>query len=302
MLHSSSFREMLNRKRGGRLRMVCSLRELRRGIRSLTHEGELKQIRVLTSDELGELSEAFNNMTEQLKREERMRSDFISMLSHEIRTPLTSVRESINLLKQGLLGEVNERQARFLDISGKEINRLSSLLSRLMNVSSMESRDLVLNLEPVDVRELTWGTSERMQPTAEAKQIAIGVEAPESGHEVWADAEHIRQVLLNFLGNAIKFAPAHTEVTLIARIEPDRERVVFCVKDRGPGIPEDEQPFVFRKYYRATEVRDSVDGAGLGLSISKRIVEAHGGNVWVSSTPGKGSEFCFALPLAPGSA
>ncbi len=274
------------------------LRELRRGIRLLSREGRLEPIRVLTNDELGELAQAFNRMTDQLRREEQMRSDFISMLSHEIRTPLTSIREAVNLVKGGVLGEINERQKKFLDISGKEVNRLSSLLSRLMHVSSLEARDLSLELAPTDPGALAAETSERMQPTAEAKGIVILVDSPHDLPRVKADVENVRQVLLNLIGNALKFSPERSVVTVRLKSDEPGRRVVICVSDQGPGIAADEQPFVFRKYYRAKSVRDSVDGAGLGLSISKRIVDAHGGDMWFESAPGQGSSFCFSLPCA----
>lgn len=274
------------------------LRELRRGIRSLSREGRLEPVRVLTNDELGELAQAFNHMTDQLRHEEQMRSDFISMLSHEIRTPLTSIREAVNLVKGGVLGEINPKQRKFLEISGKEVNRLSSLLTRLMQVSSLEARDLSLELKPADPADLAAETSERMQPTAEAKGIVILVDSPDGLPQVKADVENVRQVLLNLIGNALKFSPERSVVTVRLSCDGPRQRVFFCVSDQGPGIPAEEQPFVFRKYYRAKGVRDSVDGAGLGLSISKRIVEAHGGQMWFESAPGRGSSFCFSLPSA----
>lgn len=273
------------------------LGEIRRGIR-LTKQGRFEPVRVLTGDELGDLAAAFNRMTQQLGHEEQMRADFISMLSHEIRTPLTSVREAITMIKQGHLGPVTERQHRFLDISGNEINRLANLLTRLMQVSSMESADLQLDRKPEDGRRLLEDTVERLAAGAAVKGIALAVDVAAHHAMVLADAEHVRQVLLNLAGNAVKFSPEGSTVTLRLLGEPSLRRVVFCVEDQGPGIPEEEQPFVFRKYYRAQDVRNSVDGAGLGLSIAKRIVEAHDGVMWVKSAAGQGSSFCFALPEA----
>jgi len=272
------------------------LRELRRGIRRLGREGRLEPIRVLTGDELGELAKAFNRMTDHLKREEQMRSDFISMLSHEIRTPLTSIREAVNLVKDGVLGEINERQKKFLEISGKEVNRLSTLLTKLMQVSSLEARDLILDIHPSDPAALAAEASERMHPRAEAKSIVIFVDAPEGLPQIKADVENVRQVLLNLIGNALKFSPERSVVSVRLADDRQNQRVIFCVTDQGQGIPKEEQPLVFRKYYRAKGVRNSVDGAGLGLSISKRIVDAHGGQMWLEETSGLGSTFCFSLP------
>ncbi|MCM0755990.1 HAMP domain-containing histidine kinase [Desulfovibrio aminophilus] len=275
-------------------RLNRSLSEVRRGIRDLAQGGEMKPVRVLSSDELGELARAFNSMTARLRQEEQMRSDFISMLSHEIRTPLTSIRESVELVADGVFGDLNERQLHFLEISKKEIQRLTSLLTRLMTVSSMEANDLKLRPEPLDAEIFTRSVIERIQPAATAKSIHITLRMPPAPCRALADFEHTQQVLLNLLGNAVKFSPTGSRITV--SVEARDDRVVFCVRDEGRGIPEAEQAYVFRKYYREPSVRASVDGVGLGLSIAKRIVDAHGGEMWLTSEEGKGSCFCFSLP------
>ena len=126
------------------------LRELRRGIRAISHEGLSQPIRILSRDEFGELAGAFNEMAALLKEEERMRSDFISMLSHEIRTPLTSIRESVNMISEELMGPINDRQRRFLEIASGEIERITDLLSHLMQVSRLEAGVVKIDLRPLD--------------------------------------------------------------------------------------------------------------------------------------------------------
>ena len=281
-------------------RLNRSLREVRRGIRQWGRTGAVEPVRVSTRDELGELARTFNRMTGQLQREERMRSDFISMLSHEIRTPLTSIRESVDLVAEGTFGAVNERQQRFLDIARQETVRLSGLLERLMQVSRLESSRPEIRPEPVSAAELARSALERIRPAAEAKAVALDCRACDDSVLVRADNEHVQQVLLNLLGNAVKFSDQGTRVELDMLVEPGQDggRAVFRVTDQGPGIPEEEQPLVFGKYYREPGVRGTVDGAGLGLFISRAIVEAHGGAMWLESSPGQGSRFSFSLPLA----
>jgi len=277
------------------------LRELKRGIRAFSREGQSEPIRILSHDELGDLTKTFNQLMERLMREEEMRTDFISMLSHEIRTPLTSIKETVSLLEDGTLGPVGERQSRFLAIASKELVRLSKLLERLMQVSSLQSRDIVLSLAPANPVDLVRGAVERMAAIANRKGLSIEVEVAWPGGTVALDTEHIRQVLLNLIGNALKFSPAGSVVRVGARpAKPGlaASGVVFWVADRGPGIPEDEQPFVFQKYYRGA-LAEKVDGAGLGLNISKRIVEAHGGEMRLLSRVGEGSIFSFHLPSTP---
>ena len=277
-------------------RLNISLSEIRRGIRELGRGEPARPVHVTSKDELGDLAQAFNNMTGRLQEEERMRQDFIAMLSHEIRTPLTSIRESVDLVADGVFGEVNEKQRHFLDISRQEALRLTSLLERLMKVSSLESQRLRLVTAPLDASALARGAVERLQSTALAKNITLKTELPEQFVFVEADQEHVTQVLANLLGNAVKFSPPDSVVRLSVTPEPTGKSVIFCVVDEGPGIAIEEQARIFLKYYREPSVRGSVAGLGLGLSIAKGIVEAHGGAMWLNSAPGCGSSFCFSLP------
>lgn len=275
------------------------LRELRRGIRSVSQDGLAEPIHIHSKDEFGELAAAFNDMTERLREEERMRSDFISMLSHEIRTPLTSIRESVNLIEEEVMGPVNAQQRRFLQIASREIDRITDLLKHLLQVSRLEAGAVKLELRSLDPSVFVFGSIERVMPAAEGKGIRIVTEVPSHVPEIMGDSGNLQQVLLNLLGNAIKFSPPGSDV--VVRVAPDVSGVVkglaFSVSDRGPGIPEQELSMVFHKYYRASGVRNEVDGVGLGLSISKHIVEAHGGVIWVKSALGRGSTFGFTLPL-----
>jgi signal transduction histidine kinase len=274
------------------------LRELRRGIRAFTHDGRLESVRVISRDELGELAQAFNEMTARLKEEEKMRTDFIDMLSHEIRTPLTSIRESVNLMREQVLGEVSERQKRFLDIASSEMDRISKLLARLMQVSSMSSRFISLNFKPMDPVQLLHETVDKAMPSAEAKKIGISAHAVPDVPSVMADSEHLGQALLNLIGNAVKFSPPGSTVEASLQLADGGNQLLFSVVDSGPGIPEGEQPLVFNKYYRGEMLKNTADGIGLGLSIAKNIVEAHGGKIWLSSRPGRGSTFFFTIPIA----
>lgn len=272
------------------------LRELTKGILSIPQRALSEPIPILSKDEFGELAKAFNEMADRLRKEERMRSDFISMLSHEIRTPLTSIRESVNLIADEVMGTINDRQKRFLHIAGGEIERITELLNHLMQVSRMEAGILEIHPRPLDPGTLVSSSVHRLIPAAEAKNVKITRLPNTDLPQVMGDPEHLQQVLLNLLGNAIKFSPRGSEVFI--KVEPDERchDVRFSVSDNGPGIPEEERTLVFQKYYRASGIKDEVDGVGLGLSISKHIVEAHGGFVWVESQIGRGSTFGFTIP------
>ncbi|GLI36020.1 HAMP domain-containing sensor histidine kinase [Desulforhabdus amnigena] len=280
--------------------MSRPLRELLRGIHSVSRDGLREPIRIRTKDEFGEVAGAFNDMANRLKDEERMRSDFISMLSHEIRTPLTSIRESVNLIAEEVMGKINDRQRRFLEIASREIERICDLLNHLMQVSRLEAGAVPIRRQRFDPVSLVSGSIYRMTPAAEAKDIRIETQIPNNVPHALGDPENLQQVLLNLLGNAIKFSSPGSDI--IVRIELDQDGdskwLKFCVSDKGSGIPAEELPMVFHKYYRATGMRDQVDGVGLGLSISKHIIEAHGGTIWVESQLGQGSTFTFTLPIA----
>ncbi len=279
--------------------MSRPLRELRRGIKSLSRSGLTDPIRIYSNDEFGELAGAFNDMAARLTEEERMRSDFISMLSHEIRTPLTSIRESVNLIAEEVMGDINDKQRRFLLIASREIERITTLLNHLMQISRLEAGAVEIHPRPIDIYGFVEGAISRVSPAGEAKGITIRSEVAPDISEFSGDPDNLQQVLLNLLGNAIKFSPSGSEILVSVRKEESEKEpgLVFSVRDSGSGIPREEQTLVFHKYYRASGVRDQVDGVGLGLSISKYIVEAHGGEIGVSSNPQKGCTFSFTLPL-----
>jgi len=273
------------------------LRELRRGIRSYTRDGRLEPIRVLSKDELGELGAAFNDMTVRLREEERMRTDFIDMVSHEIRTPLTSIRESVNLMRERVLGDVNERQKRFLDIASSEMQRISVLLTSLLKVSSLSSQIVDVTPAPLSPEELLRETLEKATPAAEAKGIRLIPRVGRDMVSIVGDRDLLGQALYNLVGNAVKFSPPESAVTVGVELADGGRKILVSIADEGPGIPEEEQPHVFSKYYRGSRTKRTTDGIGLGLSIAKSIVEAHGGNIWLSSLPGKGCTFYFTLPV-----
>jgi signal transduction histidine kinase len=279
--------------------MIRPMGELLKGIRSISRDRPIDPIRINSSDELGELASSFNEMAMRLKEEQRMRSDFISMLSHEIRTPLTSIRESINLINEGIMGDVNERQKRFLEIAGFEMGRVSELLNRIMQVSYLESGALEIQTEAIPVSEFINACVDQMRPSLEGREISIEVGIDSHLSDAMGDPKFIQQVFVNLMGNAIKFSPSNTMVRVTATFHQNRNFLQFTVADSGPGIPEDEQPFIFNKYYRAKGVRGHMDGAGLGLSIARHIIEAHGGTIWVISEMGKGTAFYFTLPIFP---
>ncbi|MBW2738104.1 MAG: HAMP domain-containing histidine kinase, partial [Deltaproteobacteria bacterium] len=266
--------------------MIRPLRELLRGIRSVPQDRISKTVNIRSKDEFGELAGAFNDMTLRLREEERMRSDFISMLSHEIRTPLTSIRESVNMIVEEIMGTINNRQRKFLEIASIEIGRICNLLNHLMQVSRLESQSIKIVARPLDISSSITGCIHQLKPLADTKKISVEAQIAPDIPGMMGDPEHLQRVLINLLNNAIKFSDPESKVVLRVVSNKNRTQLNFSVSDNGPGIPEDEQSLIFNKYYRARGVRDHMDGVGLGLNISKNIVEFHKGTIWVKSTVG----------------
>ncbi len=278
--------------------MIRPLSSLLRGISSISKEQSSEPIHIRSKDEFGELAAAFNEMAMRLEEEKQMRSDFISMLSHEIRTPLTSIRESVNLIGEGIMGNINERQKKFLEIANLEMGRVCDLLNRLMKASRMESGALRLQFCPLDPCPLVRGCADQLNTAAGVKKIRIETDIPAELPLINGDSEHLQQVFINIMKNAVKFSAAGSRIRVSAEPDDDPTKIKFSVSDQGPGIPEEEQSFIFNKYYRAKGVRDHQDGVGLGLNISKNIIESHGGTIRVISKVGQGSTFIFTLPVS----
>lgn len=278
--------------------MIRPLKELIRGIRVVGDDRAIEPIIIGSRDEFEELADAFNEMAFRLKEEQRLRSDFISMLSHEIRTPLTSIRESVNMIREGLMGNVNERQGKFLEIASLEIGRVCDLLNRIMRVSYLESGALEIDPVPVSPCVLVSQCIEQNSAAALSKNIFIESRIPEHISNVRADTKYLQQVFSNLIGNAIKFSPSGSRIIISAGPISNGTKISFSISDNGPGISSNELPFIFNRYYRAKGVREHTDGTGMGLSIAKHIIEAHGGSLLVHSKEGKGTEFTFTLPIA----
>jgi signal transduction histidine kinase len=256
-----------------------------------------RKVPVASEDEIGDLAASFNRMAAKLAALDQVRDEFVAYISHELRTPLTSLKEANSLLLDGVAGRLTSRQLQLLSIVEEDCLKIERLINELLDLSKMEAGMLHLNRVATRFGPVVAAAVAEMAPVAEKRGIALVVEGG-SGPPLDADAGRIRQVVTNLISNAIKFAPEGSQVRVQWR--PDGQRLVCEVADQGPGIPEEAREAIFEKFHQlAPHALSALRGTGLGLPIARRIVEAHGGVLWVECPPEGGSVFRFTLPLSP---
>jgi two-component system sensor histidine kinase KdpD len=231
--------------------------------------------------------------TEASRESEKLRSAILDSVTHEFRTPLTSIKASVStLLSSAALDDAERRD--LLDVIDEETDRLNRLVGEAAEMAQLDAQKVELHLEPHPVMEVIQFALEKSAPLLGKHELRLQV--PETLPEVRVDLERIAEVLIHLLENAAKYSPEDTPITVSA--EARARMVEISVADRGPGIDDLEQSLVFEKFYRGRDQRYRVQGTGMGLAISKAIVEAHGGTIGLTSQLGRGSVFRFTVPAA----
>ena len=256
-------------------------------------QGDLSpRVRSKDKGELGELARAFNTMAENLERGEQLRRNMIADIAHELRTPLSNLRGYLEAITDGVI-KPGSGAIRSLD---EEANLLSRMVDDLQELSLAEAGELKLDRQTQDIRKLLKKTVALRQTQAAVKGVLVSADLPKKLPRVNIDTHRINQVLLNLIDNAITHTPKDGIITITARnLDTWLE---IAVDDTGEGIPAEDLPNVFERFYRVDKSRTrATGGAGLGLAIAKSLVEAHGGKIEVRSEEGKGSHFSFTLPV-----
>ncbi|MGZ4810526.1 MAG: ATP-binding protein, partial [Thermoanaerobaculia bacterium] len=237
----------------------------------------------------------FRDVSEQ-RAIEKMKDEFVSTVSHELRTPLTSIRGALGLLKSGLLGSVEAKGQRMLEIAVSNTDRLVRLINDILDLERIDSGQFDLSRDPIDAHALMAQAVDGVQTVADAAGVRLVLEPVDA--ILWVDADRILQTLTNLLGNAIKFSLPSTTVT-ISGLRKD-EMFTFRVADSGRGIPANKVDTIFERFQQvdASDSRDK-GGSGLGLAICRSIVNAHGGRIWTEPNGEQGSVFLFTVPVSP---
>jgi two-component system, OmpR family, phosphate regulon sensor histidine kinase PhoR len=242
----------------------------------------------------GSILFVFQNLTN-LRRLETVRQDFISNISHELRTPLASLKALTETLQEGALDDP-AAAPHFLERIESEVDSLSLIVSELLELSRIESGRVPLKLSPIHPCEIVDSAADRLRLQAERAGIELTTHCLPDLPLILGDLGRLEQVLVNLLHNAIKFTPPGGKIEVSAASQ-NESMVNFQVQDSGVGIPADELPRIFERFYKADRARTG-GGTGLGLAIAKHLVESHGGAILAESLVGQGSKFSFTIPVA----
>jgi len=246
------------------------------------------------SRELEAVTEELRAANDRLRELDQLKDDFVSTVSHELRTPLTSIRAFSEILLDNPDLSVEDRQ-QFLRLVVEETERLTRLINQVLDLSKLESGRMEWDIRPVDVGDVVRGSAESARQLFAQRGASLDVRVPDAVPPVLADRDRLVQVVLNLLSNAAKF----TRTTAAVDVSVANGQVRVDVHDDGPGIPPDDQQIIFEKFRQGGDVlTDRPQGTGLGLPISRQIVEHLGGALWVASEPGRGSTFSFTLPVS----
>jgi signal transduction histidine kinase len=303
-------------------RVVRPLHTLQRGVERIG-KGDLDfRLQIATGDEIQTLAEEFNKMAaalrdayanledkvrertqelmianERLKELDKMKSLFLSNVSHELRTPLTAIGGLVDNMIDGLTGPLNGKQTRYMTGIKDSTERLARLIRDLLDLSVIETGKSELKPARFSLRSLIHEVVETLKPLAVEKGISVEIARTNGDATAWADRDKITQVLTNLIVNAVKFSPAGGSLKLGMAPANDGGLLEVSVSDTGPGIPPAEVERIFHEFYQISQPgREKTLGVGLGLAISKKLVEMHGGKIRVESVPGEGSTFFFTLP------
>ena len=248
------------------------------------------------SRELEAATAELRQANERLKELDRLKDDFVSTVTHELRTPLTSIRAFTEILLEDPDVELEQRK-KFLGIITKETERLTRLINQVLELSKIESGKAEWRESRVDMNQLISDTVAAMGQLFKEKNIGVETHLPGNALSVTADIDRIIQVMLNLLSNAVKFCDSANGRIEIALVEHGG-RIRVDVRDNGPGIKPADQQIIFDKFVQVGDtLTDKPQGSGLGLHISRHIIERHGGKLWVESRPGHGACFSFTLPI-----
>ncbi len=294
----------LGRKKSGNIYNKQDIRvleilsdELMIAIQNALRFEEIQQFNITLQQKVDEATKQLRKTNEKLKELDETKDEFISMASHQLRTPLTSMKGYVSMVLEGDTGRISTKQRQMLDQAFASAQRMVYLIADLLNVSRLRTGKFVIENKPTQLIDVVGSEMDQLVGAAKAKNLELTFDKPKSLPTLSLDETKIRQVVMNFIDNALYYTPAggHIHVGLADK----DDSVEFTVVDDGLGVPKAEQHHLFTKFYRAGNARQArPDGTGLGLFMAKKVIVAQGGAIIFSSIEGKGSTFGFTLPKA----
>lgn len=286
--------------------VVSPLRKIQASCEEIQAGNWDTKIEIKSKNEIGALAATFNAMLKQLRNSrerekliERMKTEFVSLTAHQLRTPLSAIKWSLGMVLEEEMGQLTTEQKNLLQKTYQSNERMIYLINDLLNVARIEEGKFLYRLSPARLEEITKSVVENIEQKIKFKNIDFRLQKPARGlPTIKADVEKIEVAIYNLLNNAINYTPVGGQIT-IALSKYGAEEVLFRIQDTGVGIPKDEQKQIFLKFFRGSNVRrGEVSGTGLGMFITKNIIEAHGGKIWFESEENKGTTFYFTLPIS----
>jgi len=274
-------------------RILAPVKALTQAARRLGKGDFSQRVHIRDKGEVGELAQSFNSMAGDLERAEQLRRNMVADAAHELRTPLSNIRGYLEAIRDGVV----KPDVATISSLYEEVTLLSRLIDDLQELSLADAGELNLICQKEDISKLIDEAVAALQPQAATKDLVLAVDLPEKLPLVNIDSHRIKQVLRNLLDNAVAHTAKGGTIAVTARQEGNCVEVT--VSDTGEGIPAEDLPNIFERFYRVDKSRTrATGGSGLGLTIAKRLVEAHGGRIEVQSELGKGSRFAFTLPVS----
>jgi len=279
------------------------LLNMNRAARAMARGDYSRLVAVKTKDEIGLLAESLNSLAEELQekiaaleRLDKTRRDFVANVSHELRTPLSIMQGYTEALIDGMAGTEADRKKYLANIH-EEILRLRRLVTEILDLRRIEVGRVEMELKEISLTEIAGRVINKLQSLADEKKISLSLNFAPGLPNLHADPDRLEQVFINLLDNAIRVTPVGGLVEVV--IKDLKEKVRVLISDNGPGIPQEEQPLIWERFYKVDKSRTRKSGGtGLGLAIVKEIIEAHGGSIEILSLPGAGSTFAFTLPIS----
>jgi signal transduction histidine kinase len=274
--------------------MTQPLRDMAAAAHGMETGDYSRRVHTRSRDEVGQLATAFNRMSAELQNLEQSRRDLVANVSHELKTPIAAIRAHL----ENLLDGVEQPDPKTLQVMLAQTERLGRLIEQLLELSRLESGELPLLREETPLAPLVTQVLSEIEVARSEQGVVVESKLPNDLPPVDADRERVHQVLFNLVDNAVRFTPAGGAVTVSAQRQ--NGSVEVRVTDTGVGIPPEDLPRLFERFYRADPSRSREDGGtGIGLAIARSVVEAHGGHIRAESELGEGSVFTFDLPVAP---